>query len=481
MMIDALRAACPQLEIVLDDVSRYRASMDNLRISSMPEAVLKPNNGAEIQSVLKLANEHRIPITPRGAGSATTGASCPIEGGWVLDMSAWDDIRIDPTAMIAYAGPGAAVEAIDAEARKHGLMFPPDPGSKKYCTIGGAIACNAGGMRGAKYGGTRDYVLGLEGFLPTGEAVKWGGDLRKYVSGYNIKDLWIGSEGTLGVITQTALRLIPAPPFTRSIVVPYADEMAAHDTVRDILDAQIVPACLEFLDRQSIECAHQFWSKLAHSPDAKELAKRVPRSPILLLQIDGDAHALEDQFNRLRPILAARASGTLWPSENEDEEAALWKIRRACSQAMFQAGDTKLNEDVVVPLAAQKALIAYTLELKATIGLATPTFGHAADGNFHVHIMYDRGDPDQKARAQDGIQRLMHKIIELGGVITGEHGVGLAKSPFLKIQHNPAELAIMQAVKKTFDPNNILNPGKFFEQFEIWEHPREEVRMPWDH
>ena len=176
--------------------------MDNLRISSMPEAVLKPNNGAEIQSVLKLANEHRIPITPRGAGSATTGASCPIEGGWVLDMSAWDDIRIDPTAMIAYAGPGAAVEAIDAEARKHGLMFPPDPGSKKYCTIGGAIACNAGGMRGAKYGVTRDYVLGLEGFLPTGEAVKWGGDLRKYVSGYNIKDLWIGSEGTLGVITR---------------------------------------------------------------------------------------------------------------------------------------------------------------------------------------------------------------------------------------------------------------------------------------
>ena len=479
-MLAALKALAPDLEIATDAESVYRASMDNLRISFKPEAVLKPSDEAELQSILRVANEHGIPLTPRGAGSATSGAATPIQGGWVIDMSSWKEIVIDPIAMMAFVGPGATITEIDDAAAEHGLFYPPDPGSKKYATIGGALACNAGGLRGAKYGVTRDYVLGLDGFLPNGEFVRWGGPLRKYVSGYNIKDLWLGSEGTLGIITHASLRLIPAPESKSTLMAAFNSETEALDTVRDILEARIVPSILEFLDQQSVHCAHQFWKKTEGNSDAEKMTAFVPNTPMLLIELDGSPDEIRSDLSRLEPILDKRCHFRM-EAASADEAATIWKIRRGCSQAMFQAGDTKLNEDVVVPVESQHALIDYTLQLKEEIGLATPTFGHAADGNFHVHIMYNYGDPSHNERAKTGIQNLMEKVVELGGVITGEHGIGLAKSPFMSLQHSEAELDIMRAIKKAFDPNGILNPGKHFEPFEIWEHKREQVRMPWDH
>lgn len=479
-MLSALRESCPELEVLTDPDSLYQASMDNLRISFQPEAVLKPADEIELQGIIQTANAHKVPLTPRGAGSATSGATAPIKGGWVIDMSAWKDIVIDPIAMMAYVGPGATVTEIDNAAAEHGLFYPPDPGSKKYATIGGTLACNAGGLRGAKYGVTRDYVLGLEGFLPNGEYVRWGGPLRKYVSGYNIKDLWLGSEGTLGIITRSVLRLIPAPDAKATLMAAFDDEAAALDTVRDILEARVIPSILEFLDQQSVTCAHQFWGKTDGNADAEKMAASVPKTPMLLIELDGSSDSVKEDRARIEKILDKRCHFRK-EAHSEDEAATIWKIRRGCSQAMFQAGDTKLNEDVVVPLESQHALIEYTLQLKEEINLATPTFGHAADGNFHVHIMYNYGDAEQKERAKVGIQKLMEKIVELGGVITGEHGVGLAKSPFMSLQHSEAELNLMKGIKNLFDPNNIMNPGKHFEHFEMWEHKREKVRMPWDH
>lgn len=472
-----LQKRLPQDRIQLDEVARYRASMDNLRLSRMPAAVITPADEDEVAVVLETANRHRQPLTVRGAGSATTGTTSPLPGGWVLDLANWQQLQVDPGSMMAYVQPGVTVQALDDAARAEGLFYPPDPGSKKFATIGGTLACNAGGLRGAKYGVTRDYVYALEGFLPTGEFVRWGGDVKKHVSGYNIRDLWIGSEGTLGVITGAVMKLLPAPEARSTALVAFRSEAHALELVREILEMRLLPSILEFLDRETVECF-----RLAHGRDPN-LPPWLPpflEGPVLLIELDGHPLATQEAFERLgellrREQLAFKATG------NDDEAELLWTIRRGCSKAMFQLGNTKLNEDIVVPLRHQSALLEAVDQLRKDTGLPCPTFGHAADGNFHAHIMYNREDAESCRRAEKGIQQLMEAVVEMGGVITGEHGVGLAKSPFLSLQHPEAEIGIMRRIKEVFDPNGILNADKIFTPFRVWEHPREEVQLPWDH
>lgn len=472
----ALQRTIPAACIRTDHAERYRASMDNLRFSRLPAAVIHPSEEEEVGAILKLANQYRVPVTVRGAGSATTGATTPSFEGWVIDLSSWQKLHIDAGAMMAFVQPGVTVQAIDDAARAEGLFFPPDPGSKKFATIGGALACNAGGLRGAKYGVTRDYVFGLEGFMANGEFVKWGANLRKYVSGYNIRDLWIGSEGTLGVITGAVLKLLPAPASRVTLLAAFDDERSALQTVKAILEARLMPAILEFLDGETVECFRRS-GRVCELPG---WMRAFLDGPVLLIEFDGHPAEVEESFNQLCGML--KAQGTHYKSTTDADEAeVLWTIRRGSSKAMFQLGDTKLNEDVVVPLEAQIPLLGVIEKLRQSIGLPCPTFGHAADGNFHVHIMYDRADPASCEKAKKGIRELMKAVVDLGGVITGEHGVGLAKSPFLTLQHSPFEIDLMQRIKTLFDPNNILNPGKMFVPFEVWEHPREDVKMPWDH
>jgi len=457
---------------------RYRASMDNLRLSRLPTAVVRPAEEEHVGIVLRLANAYRVPVTTRGAGSATTGATTPLHGGWVLDLSAWTEVHIDSEAMMAFVQPGATIESIDRAARACGLAYPPDPGSKRYSTIGGAIACNAGGLRGAKYGVTRDYVIALEGFLPSGDFVRWGTETRKFVSGYNMRDLWIGSEGTLGVVTGAILRLVPAPPARRTLLATFDDERAALTAARAILARHLVPSVMEFLDRQSVACTERMWARTVDPSAPRAPGTDAPAA--LLIEVDGTPESMEADWLAIRACIEPHAR-FLRAAENDEDAETLWTLRRSCSQAMFQLADTKLNEDVVVPLRHQIDLLDYTLELKAETGLPTPTFGHAADGNFHVHIMYCRDDPAQAAAAERGINLLMRRVVDLGGAITGEHGIGLAKSPFVALQHSRAEIEAMKAIKKALDPNNICNPGKIWEPFRVWDHPTEKVHMPWDH
>ncbi len=481
----ALRQLRRQLSpehICTDEQAMRTASLDGARITHMPEALIRPAGDADIATVLRLANKHRVPITTRGAGSATTGATTPIRGGWVLDLSAWDDIRIDAVSGYAHVGAGAVNAKVNEAAERKGWFYPPDPSSKNYCTIGGNIACNAGGLRAAKYGVTRDYVVALEGFLPTGEPVKWGLPLKKFVSGYNLRDLWTGSEGTLGVITRATLRLIPKPETRTTFLAAYVDEARALRTVKSILKARMQPAILEFLDRQTVSC---FLKKHAAAGTLTSLPFRIENidtpPAMLLLELDGDAAQVRKLQREVKPLLSEK-SVWLKHARSTEEAEALWNVRRKSSQAMFQLGDTKLNEDIVVPLDSQLPLLRYTLELKKKTGLATPTFGHAADGNFHVHVMFDWDDAGQRARAKESIDLIMHKVVELGGAITGEHGIGLAKSPYLRLQHTEAEIRAMQAIKDALDPNGILNPGKIFEPFDMWEQPRERSwRFRWDH
>jgi len=469
--LDQLSTRLPG-RVFLDEASRFGASLDNLRLSFLPDAVIKVREAGEVGEVLKLASASGTPVTPRGAGSSATGSAVPLKGGWALDLSGLNQIRIDPVARIAEVGAGAITAELQAQAEAQGLFFPPDPSSKKYTTIGGNIACNAGGMRCVKYGVTRDYVLGLEGFLADGSPFKFGLPLKKYVSGLNLRDLLIGSEGTLGVVTAAAIKLIPKPQKRWTGMFAFKSESAALKAVVALFKDGHNPSILEFLDRQSVACAETYTG----SP----IFEGHSRSSILLLELDGASGEVRKQRAALLEFMAGRA---LAQREARTEAAAekLWQVRRTCSQSMFSLADTKLNEDVVVPLDKQAELIRYTLELKKSIGLATPTFGHAGDGNLHVHIMYNRGSRAEAEKAKAGIKQLMQKVVDLGGVITGEHGIGLAKIPFMGMQHSEAEIAAMQAVKKALDPKGILNPGKIFEPFEVWAHEPVEVRLPWDH
>ena len=455
-----------------DEANRFRASLDNLRLSFLPERVVRIQNAVEVGYVLKIANKYGIPVTTRGAGSSATGSAAPVRGGWVLDLADLTQMDIDPVARIATVGAGVITSEMQAAVEAHDLFFPPDPSSKKYSTIGGNVACNAGGMRCVKYGVTRDYVLGLKGFFANGEPFTLGLPLKKYVSGLNLRDLLIGSEGTLGVITSIDLKLIPKPAKRWTCMFAFKTEAAALKAVVDLFKAGVSPSILEFLDRQSVGCAERYTGKAVFDGQ--------PRSALLLIELDGRAAELREQRMRLLDFMAGKAAAQR-EARSEAQAEALWQVRRTCSQSMFSIADTKLNEDVVVPLEKQAELIRYTIALKKEIGLATPTFGHAGDGNLHVHIMYDRASESDAEKAKAGIQKLMQKVVDLGGVITGEHGIGLAKVPFMSMQHSPAEIAAMRSVKDALDPGGILNPGKIFEPFEVWDHAPVDVELPWDH
>lgn len=455
-----------------DEPNRFRASLDNLRLSFLPEAVIRVREAADVATVLQLANRYGIPVTSRGAGSSATGSAVPIKGGWVLDLSALNTVKVDPVARIATVGAGVVTADLQAQVEAQGLFFPPDPSSKKYSTIGGNIACNAGGMRCVKYGVTRDYVLGLQGFLADGSAFQFGLPLKKYVSGLNLRDLLIGSEGTLGVITSANLKLIPKPEKRWTGMFAFKTEASALKTVVALFKAGFSPSILEFLDRQSVACAEQYTGSAIFPGRA--------RSAILLIELDGRAAEVREQRKSLLAFMEDRTIGQR-EARTEAQAEKLWQVRRTCSQSMFSLADTKLNEDIVVPLEKQAELIRYTLDLKKEIGLATPTFGHAGDGNLHVHIMYNRASKSEAKKAKAGIHQLMRKVVDLGGVITGEHGIGLAKAPFLSMQHSTSEIAAMQAVKNALDPLGILNPGKIFDAFEVWDHEPVDVCLPWDH
>jgi glycolate oxidase len=452
--------------------ARWEASFDSSKLSFLPDAVIKPRQVADVGKVLALANRFRVPVTVRGRGTTLTGAAVPLRGGWVVDLTGLRRIRIDAETGMAFAQAGATNAAIHAAAEAKGWFYPPDPSSNEYCTIGGNIACNAGGMHGGKYGVTRDYVLALKGFLPTGEWVQWGTATKKFSAGFNLRDLWIGSEGLLGVVTDAVLKLIPLPPVRWTLLTAFADEVTALRAARALFARRVQPAICEFLDRYSVQCAERATGKNVFAGQAGR--------PVILIELAGSAHEVGDQK---REVLAWARSHAAAFREARSRAAAeqLWAVRRKCSGAMFELGDAKLNEDIAIPMRQYERFARFLERLRRESRLPIPTFGHLADGNLHVNIMYHRENPAECRAAECAVQRLMETVVSLGGAISGEHGIGLAKTPFLRLQHNPAQVRAMLAVKHALDPKGILNPGKMFEVFQVWKHPRVDVHLPWDH
>ncbi len=450
----------------------WAASFDSSKVSFLPEAVITPRAEAEIGIVLTLANKHRVPVTVRGRGTTLMGSAAPVCGGWVVDMLQLNKVKIDVDAGMAHVQAGVKTGDLQREALTFGWFYPPDPSSKEYCTIGGNIACNAGGMHGGKYGVTRDFVIALRGFLPTGEYVEWGTATKKFSAGFNLRDLWIGSEGMLGIVTGAVMKLIPQPAARWTLLTAFADEVTALKAARTLFRARVQPAICEFLDRESVLCAERATGKAVFAGQ--------PGRAVILLEFAGGASEVDE----LKPAVLAWAQANALANReasSREEAEELWAVRRKCSGAMFELGDAKLNEDIVVPMRNYEKFARFLAGLKRSSKLHIPTFGHLADGNLHVNIMYHRADPAETKQAEKAVQQLMETVVRLGGAISGEHGIGLAKTPFLRIQHRPAQVKAMQAVKRALDPKGICNPGKMFEIVRLWKFKKLQVQLPWDH
>lgn len=428
-------------------------SYDATGRSFLPDAVIFPKTEEQIAQILKRASLEKIPIIPRGSGSGMTGGAVPVSGGVVLVTSRMDQIlEIDGENFIARVEPGVIVSKLHAAVEALGLFYPPDPASSSVCTIGGNIGECAGGPRAVKYGVTRDYVLGLRAVLPSGEIIRTGVSTAKGVAGYDLTRLIVGSEGTLALVTQITLKLLPKPAVVKTLAVFFNHMDPAAQTVAGLMKLSVIPRCVEYLDEASINLVREYLSF--------DLPREV--KAMLILELDGDADLVEKEAEQIRQLCTRAGAIEVRVASDQAEAVKLWEARKALSPILYKIAPDKINEDIVVPISKIPRMVAICREIQESSGLTVVSFGHAGDGNIHCNIMYDKKDPDQTRRAEQAVGDLFKATLSLGGTITGEHGVGITKMKYLPLEIGPRELEIMKGIKKVFDPDNILNPGKIF-------------------
>jgi glycolate oxidase len=419
----------------------------------LPDLIARPRTSSQIQEIVKLANEHRFPLVPRGAATGLSGGSLPVEGGVVLDLTRMTTIlEVDEDNLVAVVEPGVITYQLQQEVEAKGLYFPIDPGSLKTSTIGGNVAECAGGPRAFKYGVTRDYVLGLEVVTPEGEVITIGGKTVKSVTGYDLLRLYTGSEGTLGIITKVYLRLIPKPEAKKTLMVIYDKLDDAAQSVSQIIRKGIIPATLEIMDDQTIKCVENY----------KHMGLPLDAEAILIIEVDGPRILLDSQAEEIATVCHACGAREVKIAETEEERERIWAARRAVSAAVVQIKPTKISEDISVPRMAIPETIRRLKKIASKYNLNLVIFGHAGDGNLHPNILCDKTDADEMQRVDKAIEELFKTAIELGGTLSGEHGIGTMKAPYLKLETGEAGFAVMKKIKEALDPNNILNPGKIF-------------------
>ena len=434
-----------------EDLICYGYDATNLEV--MPDLVVFPGTVSEISRLLKLANEHRFPVVPRGMGTGFSGGSVPALGGVVLVMTRLNRmIEIDAENLIAVVEPGVITGDFQKEVEKLGLFYPPDPASQLYCTLGGNVAECAGGPRAVKYGVTKDYVLGLEVVLPTGEIINTGVRTMKGVVGYDLTKMFVGSEGTLGVITRIILRLIPMPEDRKTLMVVFRTVEDAATAVSRIISSKIVPSTLEFMDNASICCVEDYLN-IGLPKDAGAL---------LLIEVDGDREILPKYIERIDRITSELNRYEIKIAQNAQEAELLYKARKALSPASYRLNPTKLAEDITVPRNQIATFIREARKIAGEKNLKIINFGHAGDGNIHTSIMIDDKNEDEKKKADIAIEEIFRLTLRLGGTLSGEHGVGITKAPYIHLELSPEAIEVMKKIKKVLDPNNILNPGKIF-------------------
>jgi glycolate oxidase len=419
-----------------------------------PSAVVFPRTTAQVADCVRLAAASGTPIVTRGSGTGLSGGSVPSQGCLVLCLTQMDAILdVDPRNLTLRAQPGAITQRIDEAASKHGLFYPPDPGSQRISTIGGNVAENSGGLRGLKYGVTRDYVMGLEVVLADGRVARLGSACVKDVAGYSLKDLFVGSEGTLGIITEVLLKLVPRPAARRTMLALYDSIEDAADTVSAIVAARIIPCTLEFLDRMTAGCVEDY----AH------VGLPTDCEAVLLMETDGHPAAVVDEAARMEAIAREHRARDVRTARDEAEGLQLAAARRNAFAALARRRPTTILEDVTVPRSELATMVRFIADTAAAFNLQIGTFGHMGDGNLHPTFLTDERDADEIGRVHKALDAIVHRTLELGGTITGEHGVGLAKKPWLRQQMGDASFDLMRQVKSALDPKGLLNPGKIFD------------------
>ena len=422
-------------------------------ISQMPEVLVRVRSTEEVSAIMKLAYEKNIPVTVRGSGTGLVGAAVPIHGGILLETTKMNKIlALDENNLTVTVQPGVLLMELAAFAEEHDFLYPPDPGEKS-ATIGGNISTNAGGMRAVKYGVTRDYVRALTVVLPNGEVLQLGAAVAKNSSGYSLKDLVIGSEGTLCIITEAVLKLVPLPKVSVSLLVPFPDMKSAIESVPHIIRSKVTPTAIEYMSRDTILFSESYLGK--RFPDTKNDA-------YILLTFDGNSQAqVEQDMSTVAELCLTIGALDAYIVDTEERKKSVWSARGAFLEAI-KASTTEMDEcDVVVPGNKVDTFIKYTHELAKEFNVRIPSFGHAGDGNLHVYICRDAlSDEDWEKTLSAIFDRMYEKSVELGGLVSGEHGIGYAKKDFLKRQYGETPIALMQGIKQVFDPKNILNPGK---------------------
>ena len=458
VFINQIRGFLKEEQIITDKDGMSHFCYDATEMRFMPDIVLLPCSSEEVSKIMKLASRLDLPVTPQGGRTGLSGGALPVHGGLVLSLLRMNKIlEIDQKNMQIVVEPGVIAEDLQIELKKYNLFFPPDPSSTVESTLGGNVAENAGYTRAVKYGVTRDYVLGLEAVLPDGEIINIGGRTVKNVTGYDLVALLIGSEGTLAIVTKIICKVLPRPAIRKTCIMYLDDLGAAADLVVTIFGAGILPCAIEFMDSMSINCVADYL------PTAESLIRRDAEA-LVLVEVDGNHEIATDYEARRIMDLSKGFSGVIEAkyAENDEQAEKLWRIRRDTLPALKAKGKDHLEADVVVPRYRLPFLVRAIQESVATKTVKVATFGHAGDGNLHVTIQYRKRNFAELEEANELLGDIYRKTIEMGGKLTGEHGVGITAKDYMKIQMSPAEIALMKRIKYAFDPKGILNPGKIF-------------------
>ncbi|OEF98925.1 glycolate oxidase subunit GlcD [Vulcanibacillus modesticaldus] len=439
--------------IMTDLHELYSYSYDASFGEYLPEIVIQPKNAKEISELIKLANKYLIPVYPRGSATSLSGGSLPVKGGMVLDLTKLEKkLEIDKENLIAIVSPSVITAEVHKKAKEAGLFYPPDPSSSHVSTIGGNLLENSSGPKGLKYGTTKEYVIGLEVVTPAGDIIRTGGRTVKNVTGYDLTRLIVGSEGTLGIVTEVILRLIPKPQSVKTLVATFDKLVDSGQAITKILSSGILPSAMELMDNGCIRSVENY--RPSNLP--------VNAEAMVIIEVDGHPLAVEEEIHKCEIICYKQGATDVKVAKDERERQEIWTARKMVSPAITQMGPTKISEDATVPRSKIPEMMKRLNQIKEKYQLNLVVFGHAGDGNLHPNIITDKRNVEEMKRVEKAVGEIFEAAISLGGTLSGEHGIGTLKAPYMEMELGEVGLLMMRKIKEAWDPNNIMNPGKIF-------------------
>jgi glycolate oxidase len=454
-LLKQINTIIPENRILTELSERYSYSYDASFGEYLPDIVVQPKNAKEVAGLVKIANDFKTPVYPRGAATSLSGGSLAVNGGITLDMSQFEKkLIIDRENLLAITSPSIITGDIHKKAEEVDLFYPPDPSSSHVSTIGGNLLENSSGPKGLKYGTTKEYVIGLEVVTPTGDIIRTGGQTVKNVTGYDLTRLIVGSEGTLGIVTEAILRLIPKPLARKTLLASFARLNDSGHAITKILSSGILPSAMELMDNACIRAVENY----------QPSGLPIDAEAIVIIEVDGHPAAIEEEMTKCAEICWEQGATNVKVASTEAERNEIWKARKMVSPAITQMGPTKISEDATVPRSKIPLMMERLQQIRKKYHLNLVVFGHAGDGNLHPNIITDKRNIEEMKRVECAVSEIFEAAIELGGTLSGEHGIGTLKAPYMEMELGKEGLLMMKKIKEAWDPNNILNPGKIFPQ-----------------